>query len=32
MYDLFQNAGTPLPKDPSLIDYGFKYNEYFEEK
>ena len=25
MYELFKNAGTPLPKDANLIDYGFKF-------
>jgi len=23
MYQTFQKAGEPLPKDPNLIDYGF---------
>ena len=32
MYELFQQAGTPLPKDPNLIDYGFKFDDNFEEK
>ena len=32
MYELFQQAGTPLPKDPNLIDYGFKFEDDFEEK
>jgi len=32
MYELFQQAGTPLPKDPNLIDYGFKFDDDFEEK
>ena len=31
MYELFQTAGTPLPKDPNLIDYGFKFADDFEE-
>ena len=32
MYELFQQAGTPLPKDPNLIDYGFKFTDDFEER
>ena len=32
MYELFQQAGTPLPKDPNLIDYGFNFSEDFEER
>lgn len=32
MYELFQQVGTPLPKDPNLIDYGFKFTDDFEEK
>ena len=32
MYELFQQAGTPLPKDPNLIDYGFNFSEAFEER
>ena len=31
MYELFQISGTPLPKDPNLIDYGFKFPDDFEE-
>ena len=27
MYDLFEDAGTPLPKDSNLCDYGFIYRE-----
>ena len=27
MYELFDNVGTPLPKDKNLIDYGFKFEE-----
>ena len=27
MYGLFKTAGTPLPKDSNLIDYGYKFNE-----
>jgi len=32
MYDLFQEAGTPLPKDPNLVDYGFKFPDDFQAK
>ena len=32
MYDLFQEAGTPLPKDPNLVDYGFKFPDDFGSK
>ena len=31
MYKLFAEAGTPLPKDSNLVDYGFKFSEDFEE-
>ena len=32
MYELFRKVGTPLPKDPNLIDYGFKFTDDFQEK
>ena len=27
MYSVFKAAGTPLPKDPSLVDYGFNLED-----
>ena len=27
MFNLFELAGTPLSKDPELINYGFVYEE-----
>ena len=27
MYAIFRESGTPLPKDPNLIDYGYKFPE-----
>ena len=32
MYDTFNEAGTPLPKDPNLIDYGYKFPENFGQQ
>ena len=31
MYRAFQHAGTPLPKDPELIDYGYTFPDNFDE-
>lgn len=27
MYGTFKEAGTPLPRDPALVDYGFNLEE-----
>ena len=27
MYRVFKEAGTPLPRDPNLVDYGFNLEE-----
>ena len=27
MYRTFKEAGTPLPRDPNLVDYGFNLEE-----
>ena len=33
MYELFKEAGKPLPKDPNLVDYGYKFpDDYAQQK
>ena len=27
MYSVFKEAGTPLPRDPDLVDYGFNLED-----
>ena len=27
MYGLFKDAGTPLPRDSALVDYGFNLED-----
>lgn len=27
MYAVFKEAGTPLPRDHDLVDYGFNFDE-----